>query len=251
MNQRNKSVLITGAASGIGRAVAEKLGETGATLTLADLNEAGLAETAELVRRTGALVTTRACDVSRALQVEDLVAAAVGESGRLDAVVCSAGIQRAGAVGEFPEDQWDALMAVNAKSCYLLAKYAVAPLAAADGGAIVTIASLAGLAGGPGLTAYSASKGAIVAFSKSLAKEVAPMGIRVNSVCPGWIDTPFNQPAIDDMGGLEAQADMVARTVPLQRQGTPAEVADLVAFLVSDASTYITGQAIVIDGGIR
>jgi NAD(P)-dependent dehydrogenase (short-subunit alcohol dehydrogenase family) len=251
MTLQDTRVLITGAASGIGRAVAETLAEQGATLTLGDLNEVGLAETAGLARERGANVSTLAGDVSRSDDVAALVAHAVHEMGRLDAVVCSAGIQRAGAVGDFPEDQWDALMGVNAKSVYLTAKHAVAPLAEAGGGSIVNIASLAGLAGGPGMTAYSASKGAIVAFSKSLANEVAARGIRVNSVCPGWIDTPFNQPAIDDMGGLEAQAEMIRRIVPLQRQGTPAEVADLVAFLVSGASSYITGQALVIDGGIR
>lgn len=251
MTLQNTHVLITGAASGIGRAVAETLAEQGATLTLGDLNEAGLTETAGLARDRGATVATLAGDVSRTEDVAALVAHAVQEMGGLEAVVCSAGIQRAGAVSDFPEDQWDALMGVNAKSCYLTAKHAVAPLAEAAAGSIVNIASLAGLAGGPGMTAYAASKGAIVAFSKALANEVAPQGIRVNSVCPGWIDTPFNQPAIDDMGGLEAQAEMIRRIVPLQRQGTPAEVADLVAFLVSDASSYITGQAIVIDGGIR
>ena len=118
------------------------------------------------------------------------------------------------------------------------------------GGAIVNVASLAGLKGGPGMTAYSASKGAIVAFTKALAAELAPDTIRVNAMCPGWIDTPFNQPAIDFMGGREAQEAVVRQIVPLQRQGTPDEIAAGILFLASDASSYMTGQALVIDGGV-
>lgn len=251
MQLEDKKVLITGSATGIGRATALTAARQGARVTLADLNESGLADTAAAIEAEGGTVSTRVTDVSRGQDVEALVAFAADVMGGLDAVVCSAGIQRAGAVGGFPEDEWDALMNINAKSCFLVAKHAVAPLAASGGGSIVNIASLAGIAGGPGMTGYSASKGAIVAFSKALANEVASHHIRVNSVCPGWIDTPFNQPAIDDMGGVEAQAEMIRKIVPLQRQGTPEEVADLVVFLASDSSSYITGQALLIDGGTR
>ncbi|MFT4010103.1 MAG: SDR family NAD(P)-dependent oxidoreductase [Nocardioidaceae bacterium] len=249
MQLKDKKVLITGAATGIGRATALAAAEQGAHVALGDLNEAGLADTAGAIAQQGGTVWTCAADVSSSTDVADLVAFGVDSMGGLDAVVCSAGIQRAGEVTTFPEDEWDALMRVNAKSCYLVAKYAVAPLTANGGGSIVNIASLAGVAGGPGMTAYSASKGAIVAFSKALSNEVAKAGIRVNSVCPGWIDTPFNQPAIDNMGGVEAQAAMIRSIVPLQRQGTPEEVAALVTFLASDASSYITGQTLLIDGG--
>lgn len=249
MQLKDKKVLITGAATGIGRATSLAAVRQGAQVTLGDLNVAGMTETADAIRQQGGTVWTQETDVSRSADVAALVGHAASSMNGLDAVVCSAGIQRAGAVGGFAEEDWDALMSINAKSCFLVAKHAVDPLAKDGGGSIVNIASLAGVAGGPGMTAYSASKGAIVAFSKSLANEVAKDNIRVNSVCPGWIDTPFNQPAIDDMGGLEAQAEMIRANVPLQRQGTPKEVADLVTFLVSDASSYITGQALLIDGG--
>lgn len=251
MQLKNKKVLITGAATGIGRATAIAAAERGAQVTLADLNKADLTATARTIESRDGVVSTRVTDVSIGNDVKDLVAFAVEQMDGLDAIVCSAGIQRAGIVGAFAEDEWDALMTINAKSCFLTAKYAVASLAAGGGGSIVNVASLAGIAGGPGMTAYSASKGAIVAFSKALANEVAKDGIRVNSVCPGWIDTPFNQPAIDDMGGVDAQAELIRRIVPLQRQGTPDEVADLITFLVSDSSSYITGQALLIDGGTR
>jgi NAD(P)-dependent dehydrogenase (short-subunit alcohol dehydrogenase family) len=251
MQLRDKKVLITGAATGIGRATALAAAEQGARVTLADLNEPDLIATAERITASGAEASTRVTDVSIGDDVEGLIAFAVERMNGLDAVVSSAGIQRAGAVEAFSEDEWDALMTVNAKSCFLVAKHALAPLASSGNGSIVNVASLAGIAGGPGMTAYSASKGAIVAFSKALANEVAKDGVRVNSVCPGWIDTPFNQPAIDDMGGVDAQAELIRRIVPLQRQGTPDEVADLITFLASDASSYITGQALLIDGGTR
>jgi NAD(P)-dependent dehydrogenase (short-subunit alcohol dehydrogenase family) len=118
------------------------------------------------------------------------------------------------------------------------------------GGSIINMASLAGVKGGPGLTAYSASKGAIVGFTKAVAAELAPEGIRVNCVCPGWIDTPFNQPAIDFMGGRQDQERVIKQIVPMGRQGTPEEIAPIVVYLASDGSTYTTGQALVVDGGV-
>jgi dihydroanticapsin dehydrogenase len=141
-------------------------------------------------------------------------------------------------------------MEVNPRSCFLGAKYGLPFLVQRGGGVIVNVASLAGLKGGPGMTAYSASKGAIIAFTKALAAELAPANIRVNAMCPGWIDTPFNQPAIDFMGGREVQDRVVEQIVPLGRQGVPEEIATGMLFLASDASSYMTGQALVIDGGV-
>jgi NAD(P)-dependent dehydrogenase (short-subunit alcohol dehydrogenase family) len=142
------------------------------------------------------------------------------------------------------------LMAVNPRSCFLAIKHAVPILRDGGGGSIINMASLAGVKGGPGLTAYSASKGAIVGFTKALSAELAPSKIRVNCVCPGWIDTPFNQPAINFMGGREDQDRVVKQIVPMGRQGTPDEIAPMVVYLASDGSTYMTGQALIIDGGV-
>lgn len=252
MQLEEKVVLVTGAATGIGRATALAAASGGARLVLVDLNADELERTAAQARSAGAECATHVTDVSDETAVASLAERVLAETAVPDAIVCSAGIQRAGRVETVDVRDWDALMSVNARSCFLVAKNFVPGMrSSGKGGSIVNIASLAGVAGGSGMTAYSASKGAIIAFSKALANEVADAGIRVNSVCPGWIDTPFNQPAIDDMGGVDAQAALISRIVPLGRQGTPKEVADLVLFLCSDSSAYVTGQSLIIDGGVR
>lgn len=251
MQLAGKIVVITGAATGIGRAAALLFAREGASLVIGDINEQGARETVSLSEEAGGgraiFVST---DVSQAVAMETLMRAAVEGYGGIDVLINNAGAQRSGGVTDFAETDWDLLMAVNPKSCFLGAKYGVPHLRARGGGVIVNVASLAGLKGGPGMAAYSASKGAIVAFTKALAAELAPDGIRVNAMCPGWIDTPFNQPAIDFMGGRAAQEAAVRQIVPLGRQGVPEEIARGLLFLASDASSYMTGQALVIDGGV-
>lgn len=250
MRLQGKRAVITGAATGIGRATAQAFAGHGASIVIADINDEDGSRTRSALADGGAEVFYEHCDVSDGASVESLMQSAADHMGGIDIIVNNAGVQRSGAITEFDEAEWDALMAVNPRSCFLGAKYGVPHLRESGGGAIVNVSSIAGLKGGPGMTAYSASKGAIVAFSKALAAELAPEGIRVNSVCPGWIDTPFNQPAIDFMGGPEQQKDMVASSVPMGRQGTPDEIAPAIVFLASDGASYLTGQAVVIDGGL-
>ena len=244
-----RRVVITGAAANIGAATARLFAEEGARLLIGDLDSAAQ-ETAEQVAAQGGEASFVQTDVSQAEQVRRLLDEAAERLGGVDVIVNNAGLQRSGAVTEFPESEWDALMAINPRSCFLAAKYGVPHLRAAGGGVIVNTASLAALKGGPGMTAYSASKGAIVAFSKALAAEVAPDGIRVNAICPGWVDTPFNQPAIAFMGGPEEQAEVIRRVVPMGRQAVSEEIAEGMLFLASDMSSYMTGQALLIDGGV-
>jgi dihydroanticapsin dehydrogenase len=250
MQLSGKLAVITGAATGIGRATALLFAQEGANVVIGDINEAGGRQTAADIEAAGGRASFGRCDVTEAAGVEALMRAAAETMGGIDIIVNNAGAQRSGRVTEFAEEEWDLLMQVNPRSCFLGVKYGVPYLRKRGGGVIVNVASLAGLKGGPGMTAYSASKGAIVAFTKALAAELAPDGIRVNAMCPGWIDTPFNQPAIDFIGGRAAQDQVVQQIVPMARQGTPEEIASGMLFLASDASSYMTGQALVIDGGV-
>src|SRR4051794_14717337 len=186
MQLEGKLAVITGAATGIGRATALLFAREGARVVVGDLNEEGAQETVDTVNAENGGERARfvRTDVSSAQDMQALMGGAAEFMGGIDVIVNNAGAQRSGSVTEFEESDWDLLMQVNPKSCFFGAKYGVPHLRERGGGAIVNMASLAGLKGGPGMTAYSASKGAIVAFTKALAAEVAPDCIRVNCVCP-------------------------------------------------------------------
>jgi NAD(P)-dependent dehydrogenase (short-subunit alcohol dehydrogenase family) len=250
MQLEGKKAIITGAATGIGAVTARMFAQEGAGVVVADINEDAGQRTVQEIRDGGGEAHFMRIDVTRESEVEALIKNGAEALGGLDVVFNNAGAQRSGPVTEFDQDQWDLLMAVNPRSCFFGVKHAVPVLREAGGGSIINMASLAAVKGGAGLTAYSASKGAIVAFTKALAPELAPDNIRVNAVCPGWVDTPFNQPAIDFMGGAAEQERVVERIVPMGRQGTPEEIAPIVVYLASDGSSYMTGQALVVDGGV-
>ena len=242
-----KRAIVTGAATGIGRAVAAAFVAEGARVVIADRNERGRDTAAEL----GRAVTFLACDVTREVDVVAMVEAADGWLGGLDVLVNNAGVQYAGPLEQFELERWDRLMAVNVRGGFLTTRAAIPYLRRAGGGSIINTASLAAWRSGPGLTAYAASKGAIVAFSNTAALELAPDRIRVNAVCPGFVDTPFNQPAIDFVGGRQVIDAMVGRMVPLGRQANPGEIAPLYVYLASDESAYVTAQSWYVDGGIH
>jgi NAD(P)-dependent dehydrogenase (short-subunit alcohol dehydrogenase family) len=244
-----KRVVMTGGAANIGRASAVLLARHGARIVIGDIDSAGVRDTIAQIEADGGTAQFVETDVSSEDAMRNLINSAANSLGGLDVGFFNAGVQRSGAVTSFDVSDWDTLFTVNPRHCFLGAKH-LAPHLKGAGGSIVFTASLAAIKGGPGMTGYSASKGAIVGFSKALAAELAPDEIRVNTICPGWIDTPFNQPAIEFMGGRDSQERSVRQVVPLGRQGVPEEIASGVLFLASDASSYMTGQILVIDGGV-
>lgn len=242
---KDRRIVVIGAATGIGRAVAAAAVTEGARVVIADLAEQQGRATADEI---GCAFVR--CDISDEASVKSMFAAAIDSLGGLDGLVNNAGLQKAGPMTSMSVADWDALMGVNARGVFLATREAVPHLKAAGGGSIVNTASLAAKRGGPGVSAYAASKGAVMAFTTACALELAGDKIRVNSICPGFIDTPFNNPAIEFLGGREAQEKLVKAWVPLGRQATPEEIAPLYTFLLSDDSSYVTAQAYSVDGGV-
>jgi dihydroanticapsin dehydrogenase len=245
-----KRVLFLGGASGIGAATIRLFAERGAAIAFGDIQtERGEALAAE-IRDAGAKIFFHQADATNEADVSRLASAAVSELGGLDVFVSIAGIASASPVEDMPVEMWDAVMNVNAKSCFLGAKYSVPHLKAAGGGVIVNTASIAGLRGmGSGSAHYAASKGAVIGFSRALAAELAPT-IRVNCICPGHTKTGFNDPFFNIRGGYDAFLQVMPTVIALQREAEPEEIAKAMLFLASDASSFVTGTALVVDGGV-
>jgi meso-butanediol dehydrogenase / (S,S)-butanediol dehydrogenase / diacetyl reductase len=248
MSQRfaGKVVVVTGAASGIGAAAARRFAAEGAALVLADLNEAEGQKLAQELSTQGSPASFVRTDVSDPNQVEALMQAAVDRHGALHVVFNNAGIGAYGKAPDLDVALWQQVIAVDLHSVFYGCRSAIPRLRAAGGGAIINTASISGLFGDYGLVAYNAAKGGVVNLTRSVAIDHAREGIRVNAVCPGPIGTPLLNPLLDAPGAR----DEYARLVPMGRVGQPEEVAAVVAFLASDDASYITGAAIVVDGGV-
>lgn len=241
-----KRVIITGGSTGIGRAAAELIVAEGGKVVIGDINEK---DGSELAINLGEAAQFIRCDVTKENEVQALIDKGVEFLGGLDALINNAGLLTHELMTEVDIELWDRVFAVNVRSNFLTIKHAISHLRTAGGGSIINMSSIAGLRGGPGASAYASSKAAVNGLTVALAMEFAPDKVRVNSVCPGWIDTPFNAPAINFIGGSEVQAKFIQSHTPLQRQGTPEEVAALLLYLASDESAFVTAQAISINGG--
>ncbi len=244
-----KCALVTGGASGIGRATVIALSAAGADVVVVDLNEAqGAAVVREIVAAGGQAVFVKG-DVTRATDCHHVVNVAVERFGRLDVLFNNAGIIRRASVVDTTEDEWDRVMAVNVKSIFLMCKAAVPVMARAGGGSIINTGSGWGLKGGGNAASYCASKGAVVNLTRAMAIDHGPQGIRVNCVCPGDTDTPMLRTEAQQLGQTEASFLAEAAERPLRRFGKPSEIAQAVLYLASDAASYVTGAALVVDGG--
>jgi NAD(P)-dependent dehydrogenase (short-subunit alcohol dehydrogenase family) len=242
-----KVAIITGAASGMGRAMARLFAAEGARLVLADVDMSGGEAVTGDIKANGGEAVFRRVDVSRAAEVEALVRAALDAHGRIDVLVNNAGIEGASArLADQSEEDWDRVLAVNLKGVFLGMKYALPVMVAQERGSIVNTASVAGLAGWHGAAAYSASKGGVVILTKTAAIEYARWNVRVNCICPGVINTPMVERIT---GGTAEALERLRRMQPLPRIGTPEDVARMALFLASDESSFVTGAAMVVDGG--
>ena len=239
-----KVAIVTGAARGIGRAIAEELAKAGADIALCDLKAEWLAETAGAVKAIGRKVECFSVDVGDSTAVNNTVAAILEKCGKIDIIVNNAGITKDTFLMRMSDEDWDAVINVNLRGTFLFTRAVARPMMKARSGAIVNIASIIGLIGNAGQCNYAASKAGVIALTKSSAKELASRGIRVNAVAPGFIETKMTEVLPDDIRQKMLDA------IPMKRFGSPSDVAKVVTFLASDAASYMTGQVLTISGGM-
>jgi len=245
-------VLITGAASGIGRGIAETFAARGAHVCLADVNHDGAKAAAAEIAGAGGRAFATPMDVADAGSVDAAFAAVDARWGRLDALVNCAGIDRPAPIDDLDEERYDRVVDVDMKGVYLASRRALPLFRRSGGGAVVNIASVMAWYTAPGYVAYTAAKAGVLGMTRALAVELGVDGVRVNAICPGFIDTPIWQRNLDAMepGEAEAFAERVRALHPLGRRGLPDDIARAAAFLCSDDAAFVTGAHLVVDGGV-
>ena len=244
MSLNGKIALITGGAQGIGRFISEELAGQGAHVVLGDINHEGAEKTAAEIRVNGGRASAVRIDVSSATDVQGVFDSILKEYKPVDIVVNNAGITRDGLLVRMKEVDWDLVLNINLKGSFLCSQQAAKQMMKQKSGSIVNIASIVGVMGNFGQSNYSASKSGLIGFTKTLAREVAPRGIRANAVAPGFIDTEMTRVL------EEAVRSKLIEQIPLARLGQPEDIARCVSFLVSENASYITGQVINVNGGM-
>jgi len=243
---KDKVAIITGAASGIGLAAARRFVAEGAKVVVADVQDASR-EVGEMTKQGGEALFVQA-DVSSEAQVDRLIERTVAAYGRLDVLVNCAGVELSKKITDTSEAEWDRLMSVNLKGVFLCSKAAI-PVMQRNGGVIVNVASELGLVGGSEIAAYCASKGGVVQLTKAMAIDHAADGIRVNCVCPGPVSTPLLEAIMGASSDPEGERRRIAEKTLLKRLGRPEEIANVILFLASEESSYLTGSVVAADGG--
>lgn len=248
MEFQDRVALVTGGASGIGRATCLALAARGARVAVADINTQGAEQVAEEIRRQDREALAVEMDVTNRAHVAQAVQQVLDHWGRVDVLINAAGWDRIVPFLESTEDLWDRVININFRGVLNTCHVVLPHMVQREGGVVVNISSDAGRVGSSGETVYSGAKGAVIAFSKALAREVARHNIRVNVVAPGITDTPLLQQIIQ--AGNEKLIDAIVRSTPLRRMARPEEVAEAVVFLASDRASFITGQTLSVSGGL-
>jgi NAD(P)-dependent dehydrogenase (short-subunit alcohol dehydrogenase family) len=248
MRLDDKVALITGAAKGIGAGIAERFVDSGAAVVVFDIDGSGAGALAERLRSNGRVLAVQG-DVAEEADVKAAVERTATTFGRFDVLVNNAGIELAGHLPDYTSAQWDRQLAVNLKGAFLFSKYAI-PHMRAHGGSIVNISSVHAFVSYPGNAGYDASKGGLLALTRALALDHGRDGIRVNAICPGYIDTPMTQDWLAKVPDRDETVRQLLSIHPVGRIGTPRDVADAALVLASDAASFISGTHLVVDGGM-